>query len=587
MKGFYRRTLIVFALSLLILPLVQAQDILPKGFAPGEKEQMQQYLNQSQQSNNRSFTTPPEGSKLRNAAEWEEVQALTITWTSFLSVHREIIKSVQQETPVIIICSDSNNVKSNLTSNNIPHVNLSFLQVPFNSVWIRDYMANSVYTADTDSLVLVDWIYNRPRPNDDTVGRSVAALLDLPIHETRQAPSNLLHTGGNYMSDGMGIGFSSMLVRDENSGKTIAQIDQIMEDFLGLNTYIKMTVLPYDDIHHIDMHMKILDEQTLLVGKYPDGISDGPQIEANIQYVLNNYKNSYNEDYRIIRIPMPPAPGNNQYPPSSNYYTYANSTIINNTIIVPMYSESASSHFASHDSTALRIYREAMPGYNVKGVRSGTTISSGGSLHCITHTVGVNEPLVINAKLIRDTVFIEDSYPIRVSARHKSGIDEVKLFYRTSSSAAFQSVDMTPEGEDYVYEIPTQPAQTTVEYYIQARSVSGKIMHRPMPAPQGFYSFTVVEDVTSAQEHVLSNFQPAYPNPSKGITCIPVSSNKSVKGSIKLVDLMGRTTAIIHEGEIPLGNKNFFFDSSVIAPGVYFIETRAGESLGVQKLLIR
>lgn len=50
-----------------------------------------------------------------------------------------------------------------------------------------------------------------------------------------------------------------------------------------------METLPYDGIHHIDMHMKLLDEETLLVSKYPTGVADGPQIEANIQYVLNNF----------------------------------------------------------------------------------------------------------------------------------------------------------------------------------------------------------------------------------------------------------------------------------------------------------
>lgn len=38
---------------------------------------------------------------------------------------------------------------------------------------------------------------------------------------------------------------------------------------MGIDRYIKMDELPYDGIHHIDMHMKLLDEETLLVGEYP------------------------------------------------------------------------------------------------------------------------------------------------------------------------------------------------------------------------------------------------------------------------------------------------------------------------------
>ena len=61
-----------------------------------------------------------------------------------------------------------------------------------------------------------------------------------------------------------------------------------MDAFMGISTYIKMETLPYDQIHHIDMHMKLLDEETILVGEYPEGEADGP-IEANIEYIQDNY----------------------------------------------------------------------------------------------------------------------------------------------------------------------------------------------------------------------------------------------------------------------------------------------------------
>ena len=45
------------------------------------------------------------------------------------------------------------------------------------------------------------------------------------------------------------------------------------------------------------MHMKLLNEETLLVGEYPTGIADGPQIEANIQYVLANFQNTFGKQF--------------------------------------------------------------------------------------------------------------------------------------------------------------------------------------------------------------------------------------------------------------------------------------------------
>ena len=107
--------------------------------------------------------------------------------------------------------------------------------------------------------------------------------------------------------------FSSNLILNENSGKTEAQIDTIMRKYMGIKRYIKMTTLPYDQIHHIDMHIKLLDEETLLVGQYPAGVADGPQIETNLQYILNNFQTCYGRPYKVIRIPMPPN-ANGQYP---------------------------------------------------------------------------------------------------------------------------------------------------------------------------------------------------------------------------------------------------------------------------------
>lgn len=62
-----------------------------------------------------------------------------------------------------------------------------------------------------DSLILVDWIYNRPRPLDDVTPTAIAAAFGLPIYETKTPPWDLVHTGGNYMSDGFGTAFSSTL----------------------------------------------------------------------------------------------------------------------------------------------------------------------------------------------------------------------------------------------------------------------------------------------------------------------------------------------------------------------------------------
>jgi agmatine deiminase len=307
----------LFVISLLISVsslFGQENEFLPRGFTDFEWQQLQQQ--NSPPHTDRGIGTPPP-LPVRTMAEWEELQALTITWAGQFNILAQIVEHSKEEVEVLIVCSDSTNVKNYLTNNygldNLD--NVSFLEEPFNSIWIRDYAAIPVYANDVDSLWSVDWIYNRPwRPLDDALPDAIGAYFNMPVYSTTTPPEDMVNTGGNFNSDGMGTAFASDLILEENewgnnygvTPKTEAEIDQIMFDYMGIERYIKMSALPYDVIHHIDMHFRLLDEETLLVGEYPEGVSDGPQIEANIQYVLNNFNSSFGTPYKVIRVPMPP-----------------------------------------------------------------------------------------------------------------------------------------------------------------------------------------------------------------------------------------------------------------------------------------
>ncbi len=573
-----RRIFLLLASLLTVHAFSQVQD-LPAGMAPGEPALMPGYLNDIQPY---GITTPP-ASPIRTAAQWEEIQAITITWTSYQSVLRQIILAAQVECQVYIVCSDSNTVKNSLIANSIPLTNVHYMIVPYNSVWIRDYGQNSCYTNDVDSLVLVDWIYNRPRPKDDTIPNRVAATFGLPIYTTTVPPNDLIHTGGNFMSDGLGTAFSSELGVDENPNHTVAEIDSIMYHFMGINQYVKMETLPYDGIHHIDMHMKLLDEQTLLVGQYPAGVSDGPQIEANLQYVLSNFMTPNGTPYRVIRIPMPPEQFSGDYPDQGgDYLTYTNSTIINKTIIVPQY-------YTQYDTTALRIWREACPGYNVVGINSNTTISASGSLHCITHSVATNDPLLISHFGLPNTTNTVTPYQVDARIQHRSGIAIATLYWTTDTSQPYQSVPMTLTNvalNTWTGFIPAQPVGTHVYYYIGATSVSGKSQVRPMPAPAAYFTFEVL-GIQSVVNNANAEFQPAFPNPSHGLTCVPLNMPTQDEGRLVLMDMTGREIMVIHEGTFAQGEKNYFLNSEGVAAGAYQIVLTTNNYHIAQPLMVR
>ncbi|MBF46053.1 MAG: hypothetical protein CMD38_07295 [Flavobacteriales bacterium] len=570
---------------------------LPKGFAPHEREKgflkSLGITENPYQKNNSSatiYTTPP-SEEVRTMAEWEEIQALTITWSTGYNIQEEsilsqIVANAVQECQVIIICQEESEVQSYLLNQGISTDNVNFIKTDFNNIWIRDYGQNTVYKNEVGEPILVDWIYNRNRPYDDLVPEKVAEYFNMNMHNTTQAPWDLMATGGNFMSDGMGTAFSSELIVEENSGgyawegfngnvyypnHTLEEINNTLEEFMGIDNYIIMDNLPYDGIHHIDMHMKLLNEETLLIAEYPEGVADGPQIEANIQYILENYNSAFGTPFKIIRIPSPPSPTGN-YPDNNGYYrTYTNSVFVNKTVLVPFYR-------TEYDTIAQRIYEDALPGYNIIGIdvdnQGQNLISYSGAIHCITHSVGVNEPLLIQHQELEDSYPIEQ-YNVSASIQHQSGIASANLFWTTNLEEDYQSLSMTnTDGNNWSALIQENlSAPNTIYYYIEATANSGKTLSRPLTAPEGYFKFNILEqNNTSLNQNSLNGIEiNIYPNPASNNICIPVNSLESCKGQIILTDILGKVITTVYDGNLKSGLNQFFINVKKYEQGIYFL----------------
>ncbi|MDP6909302.1 MAG: agmatine deiminase family protein, partial [Flavobacteriales bacterium] len=281
----------------------------------------------------------------------------------------------------------------------------------------------------------------------------------------------------------------------------------------------------------IDMHMKLLDEETLLVGEYPAGVADGPQIEANLDYILNNFNSVYGTPYKVVRIVMPPEGG--YYPDTwGDYRTYTNSVFVNKTILVPTYEE-------EWDTTALRIYREALPGYNVVGIDCNEIITASGAIHCITKAVSTEDALLIRHQPLIDQVYTPTDYQIDALIKHTDGITDASVYWTTDTAAGYQAVGMTLTNvnEDiWSGSIPYQQEGEKVFYYVHAEAANGKQQVRPITAPQGYWKFKILSDPTGVDE--IANGFSVYPNPSNGI--FKISNPNAHQGTLMILDVRGK-----------------------------------------------
>ena len=557
----------------------QSEENLPRYMTDSEREMMTNYHFPT----NRGIENPPEFENLRNMAEWEEIQALTIAWTSYPGILKQIVRAAKEECKVIIFCENCATAESYLMGsqaggalNNLD--NIDFVNEDYNSIWMRDYGANTVYGNRVDTLLLVDWIYNRPRPDDDLIPEALAQHLGLNLYSTTSAPSDLVNTGGNFMSDGQGTAWASELIMEENEPgnpynvtvKDESEIDAILQDFQGISRYIKMTALQYDIINHIDMHLKILDEETLLVGEYPPGTADGPQINANIDYVVNTFLSYFDTDYKVVRIPMPDSPSG-LFPddnPAGYYRTYTNGVFVNKTYIYPSYRE-------QYDTTAARIYSEVLPGYNLVPIDCDNNpeliIAAAGAIHCITHSVGVSNPLLITHQPLADTFDDVNPYEVFATMEHREPLALSQLHWRTQGEDDFNVISMEANISDptfFTENIPAQPVGTIIEYYLYAESVNGKTQTRPIVAPEGFWSFEVLGNLVGVDTYSQIELKPVYPNPAKDLVSIPVITQRPINVSVYVTDITGRIVATVYSGMVN-GEKRFSLFVDQYAAGVY------------------
>lgn len=540
------------------------------------------------------ITQPPSFS-VRSMAEWEELEAIAVTWDLDYSEEKkkliaDIIYHAKEEVQVLIFCSGKNFsnvvgwVKLDLQDLGFSDFdNLIFNETNFDErVWIRDFGAHTIYKNDVESRFLIDWLYPSQFENaDEKVSSSMSSFYQTDLFATTTAPYDLRFDGGNLLTDGLGMAITSSHIYDDNVYDENT-IDWIMEEFLGFENFIKLQKLPYDGIHHVDMHMRLLDEETILVGEFPKGVADGPQIEENLDYLLSNFKTHFGKDFKINRIPMP-ADENGQYADENGlcsslgtgcYYTYTNAFFINELILVPIYFDGN-----GMDEVALKYWKELMPGYKIVGIDCSEIIKEYGAIHCVTKEVGVGDPLrIVHEK--RRKACKDERIKIEAKLQHRSNIKSGQVFYKTIGNSNFQSVNMTrSNGENWEAELPSFPDGTVVFYYINATANNGKTINRPMVGEKGPWKFEVNCATVSTKNKIRSYEFQLFPNPTN--ESFQIQTALTSKSEVSIFD---------YTGKMILRLKEYDFESKIntsnLSNGIYLVKVDFDDTSIYKKLII-
>ncbi len=421
-------------------------------------------------------TDPPQG-PVRQTAEFERMQSVLISYPDGVGfgIPVELIYSMSQVTDIVTLYESSSSLQTiiqTFISAGIDTSKCDFLMTSVDSYWTRDF--GPWYVVDGDNEVGVcDFIYNRPvRPNDDAVPSAFAPYMDEPYYGM-----SVVHTGGNYMTDGMGISASTTIVYEESNstlGISSAEVDQRMNDYLGIHTYHVVDDPNNTYIDHIDCWGKFLDIDKILIRSVPVTHAQYDEIEATAAYFASQ-NSSYGVPYQVYRV----------YTPNDEPYT--NSLILNDHVFVPVTG-------GSNDAAALAVYESAMPGYTITGVINNTSTpwESTDALHCRTRGVVDKEMLHIYhvAKVFDQSAGKNIEISAKVVSYGGHAVTDVRLYYSVDGGQWQNSV-MTPDGGYYKGYVPPQTQGSLVKYYIRSEDSSGRIETHPFIGSADPHEFRV------------------------------------------------------------------------------------------------
>jgi agmatine deiminase len=526
-------------------------------------------------------TDAPSG-EIRRCAQWEPLTGALIRYNYGFGLPYDLIREYAEDLTLHVLCVSGQQTAcyDALAGHGINMSNVDLIDISTNSMWTRDYGPQTIFAGGEWSFV--DHIYNRPRPLDDQVNWELGVEWGCTVYGT-----DLVHTGGNFLYDGHGHGFSTDLVWDENPGLSHSEIAQAMEDYLGITDYVVLPDISSTGIHHIDCWMKILDEETILVKEVSPGHPHYDDLEANAA-ALQALTDCYGRPYRIVRIMCGSLGGN-------DVAAYTNSMILNGKVFVPLYG-------INTDADAIATYEAAMPGYDVMGF-AGSWLSDD-AIHCRTMEIPDRDMLVVDTNPLQDMDVNDGPYGVSVYVddRSEAGLacDSLLVYWRLEGEPGFNAVTLqtTAYPDSYYAEIPVQADSADIEYYVFARDITGRRSTKPPVAPGALYAFntgaTDISSVADGKEAPReSSLGPAWnsPNPFRGTTRIVYELPLSGHVTLDIYEVSGCHVATLVDEYQSAGMKSVVWNARSsnghpLPGGVYYLVIRSGGDIATRRLIL-
>jgi len=325
-------------------------------------------------------------------AEWERQRCVLLSfphsqtdWAddlgSAIVPFIRIAQAIAFSTPVYIICQDRADIEHHFCSRS----NLSFLEIPTDDTWIRDYGYISIFEDGVSKLLDFEfdgWGGKFESTLDNSVNRQLHSKGYMGLTPLQSVEFVL--EGGSIESDGEGTLLTTtrcLCNPNRNGGLEKRSIEQKLERYLGATRVLWLDhgYLAGDDTDsHIDTLARFVNPKTIAYVNCNDKQDEHYEELQKMQEELRGFRTSDGEPYQLIPLPMcePKYSSSGDRLPA----TYANFLITNGAVLYPTYDD-------KNDKQVGDILRDLFPDREIIPINCSRLIEQGGSLHCSTMQV--------------------------------------------------------------------------------------------------------------------------------------------------------------------------------------------------------
>ena len=527
----------------------------------------------------------PTGNEIVNPAEFGRTDGVFLAWAGWdTQLIADIAYAVSQEYYVFVIVANlsmETQAFNYLQSQDVNMNNVFFLhdyRISNTSMWIRDY---GPFFIKEDGSQAIDDFYYGYTGGEDLISYTIADTFDLPIYD-----SPIIHHGGNHISDGNGMGFFSTNIYDYNSTYSKEEVNAEFSDFFGIDSLVVVEAMVGDGTGHIDMFCKLLSDTLFIVGEYDDDTFCYPgdrELLNELAEYLSSLTNLDGRQFAVERIPM--APYTYGGPAGTINYTYTNSLIVNELVLVPVYG-------FEMDDIVLDIYQDLMPGHEIIGINSSFIIQYWGAVHCVTNEYFSENPLIILHEKIQQ---IENGDEPVISFRLNPKFLEsyASVYYKLESTSEFTEITATLEAGIWTAQLPI--ITESFNYYLHGNAISGDYDFNttlPETAPEETF-FVECNEIQTGND--ISQFIADlnnYPNPFNPTTTIKFSIPEEGEVDLTIYNIKGQKIKTLAKNQYVKGDHSIIWNGNdelgnSVSSGLYFYRLNInGNTEAIKKCLL-